>query len=304
MKQCDLLIIGGSGLLGVNWAQQLKTRGSVVLGLHERTISLPGVATCRENFLQADALKSAVDRYEPRAIINCAGLASVEKCEEQPELAEKLNVKLAENIAKLSARDDIPFVHISTDHLFSTPGVHNETSEVSPVNEYARSKAAGEAAVLAVNSNALVIRTNFYGWAPSYRSSFSDWILGELRQKNEIKLFDDVLFSPIWMEALIDSVHGLLEHNASGIYNVCSDDQLTKADFGFALAKAFKLDQSFIRNSKLADVPELVKRPNAMGLSNLKCQEILGRKLGTVSEHLAQLVETEFASSTKEIQQL
>ena len=56
-------------------------------------------------------------------------------------------------------------------------------------NIYAKTKYDGEKNILKVNSNALIIRTNFFGWGPSYKNSFSDFILNNL--ENNINIIQE-----------------------------------------------------------------------------------------------------------------
>jgi dTDP-4-dehydrorhamnose reductase len=77
----------------------------------------------------------------------------------------------------------IKLVYISTDHLVSgVKPLVTEEEPVSPMNRYAQTKSEAENRVLAISKENLAIRTNFYGWGTSYRDSFSDFIISNLRK--------------------------------------------------------------------------------------------------------------------------
>jgi dTDP-4-dehydrorhamnose reductase len=304
-EEGSVFISGGSGLLAINWAYTIRQKYTVHLNLHERIIKPKGIHVSKSNLGSLNDLLNHLEKINPVAIIHTAGLTNVEVCEANPQLAWHVNVDLSANIAKAAKILGIPFVHISTDHLYQ--GMHaniNELEIVKPVNVYGDTKAKAEEAVLQNNEHALIIRTNFYAWGPSYRQSFSDRIINALRGKKEIILFNDVYYTPILAEALILSVHELLEKKAKGIFNVVSDDRISKFDFGITIANEFNLDRNYIKPGFFRSHSALVHRPADMSLSNNKVSTILGRKIGTVAEHIKRLNNQEMEGFVKEIKLL
>lgn len=300
-----VLIIGGSGLLALNWALTIRDRFSVILGLHERDIQLVGIETRRIDLESVDHLVRMFETLQPQIVIHTAGFTNVEKCEAKPELAQHINVDLAANVAQACARLKLSLVHISTDHLFSgeTSWV-DENQPVAPKNIYGRTKAAAEIQVLDAHPQALVIRTNFYGWSPSYRRSFSDVIIDALHSGGELTLFKDAFYTPILIEVLTQAVHDLTNLKASGIFNVVGDERISKCNFGLKLAEKFNLDPNLIKPGFLVGQTALVQRPRDMSLSNQKICKLLGRKLGGVEEHIARLYQQKQNGLAREIQKL
>lgn len=301
----SVFITGGSGLLGVNWAVAVRQERAVTLGIHERAVALAGVDVRRTDLESVDALAHLFEASGCRSVINTAGLTNVEACEADPERAAHVNVTLAANVASACARLGIAMVHISTDHLFGHGAAAAvETDAVEPVNVYARTKAEGEQRVLDACPAAVVVRTNFYGWGPSYRRSFSDTILSGLRSGAPLRLFWDVLYTPILMAPLIEAVHGLIDRHATGIFHVTGDDALSKFDFGVRVARAFGLDERLIVRTSIREMTDLVPRPTRMVLANHKVTAALGRPIGGVDAHLALLRQQEHSSPIQEIQRL
>jgi dTDP-4-dehydrorhamnose reductase len=289
-----ILITGASGLLGLNWAIHDCNLHHVILGIHERKIELPGTESVQLHMGNIDSAKESINNLKPDIIIHAAGYTSVEGCEKNPELARAINTDLASNISKVSAEFNIPLVHISTDHLFSgMTSLVTEDEPIDPKNVYGASKAEAELRVLENDPKALVIRTNFYGWGPSYRPSFSDMIIKSLRLGKRITLFEDVLYTPILAERLIETVHELLTKKAQGVFNVVSDEMISKYDFGLSIAECFDLDKTLIDKGKMIDMADLVKRPFNMSLSNKKVRQLLNHPLGSIPEHLRRLLEQE-----------
>lgn len=300
-----VLLTGGGGLLALNWAMMARHSSRVVLGLHQRAVCLAGVEAKRLNLESVDAIVESLASLEPALLVHTVGLTNVEACEADPARAHHVNVTLAANVARACARLSVPLVHISTDHLFSgEESLVDEEHAVAPRNVYGRTKADAEIQVLQANSDALVIRTNFFGWGPSYRRSFSDAIVYALRSGQTVTLFRDVFFTPLLVERLAGAVHELLRRNTTGIFHVSGDDRLSKCDFGYMLADEFGLDATLIKPGLLAEDAKLVQRPRDMSLSNRKVRNVLGRGLGGAKEQLTHLHDQERAGLAHEMQVL
>jgi dTDP-4-dehydrorhamnose reductase len=301
----SVFITGGSGLLGVSWAVAVRDERPVTLGIHERAVALKSVEVRRTDLESADELSRLLASTGSRVVVHAAGLTNVETCEADPARAAHVNVTLARNVATACARAGIALIHISTDHLFgASESAASESDPVTPVNVYARTKAEAEGRVLDAHPGAIVARTNFYGWGPSYRRSFSDTILAGLRGGTPQRLFRDVVYTPILMAPLIRAAHELVDRKASGIFHLTGDDALSKHEFGIRIARAFGLDENLIVRTSIREMTELVPRPSRMVLSNRKATSVLGRSIGGVDEHLALLRQQEHTPSIEEIRRL
>lgn len=304
MKE-NILITGGAGLLALNWGLVSKEHYNVNLLMHSRKIQLPGIASICFSLDSIEGIKENIEKIKPKIVVHAAGLTSVEKCEANPSLAHHTNVALAENIAKVCSKLNITLVHISTDHLFSgNEQLVKEEHPTDPQNVYAKTKAEAELRVLNSYPESLVVRTNFYGWGTTYRTSFSDMIINSLTKGKSLTLFHDVFYTPIYTGVLIQAVHDLLKVKATGIYHVVGDEKLSKYQFGNKIAKQFGLDDSLIVKGSFADQQNLIHRPYDMSISNNKVCELLGRTLGNVDEHIQMLCQQYETGLAQEIQKL
>ena len=285
-----ILITGGSGLLGLNWGRCKRDDFDVTLGIHKRTFNLYGVTTAIFNIdILADVLLK-FSELKPDIVIHTAGLTNVEKCELNPDLAQHVNVTLASNVSTACEVLGIKLVHISTDHLFDGKKTFStENCPVSPMNVYAKTKEEAERVVRTRNTKSLVIRTNFYGWGTYYRHSFSDDIITALEAKKEIFIFDDVFYTPILAETLIQAVHELILLNAEGVFHVVGDQRISKYSFALSIAKRFNLDSSKIIPSQITNKRNLTQRPRDMSLDNQKVCKMLDRRLGGLEADLERL---------------
>lgn len=115
-----VLIFGASGLLGINLALEATKKYEVVGTFHENQLLNAGFQTLKVDLSDFDAISRVLIHVKPDWLINCAALASLDACEQQPELAHLMNADLpgtlGTEIAKLGLAKR--FLYISTDARF------------------------------------------------------------------------------------------------------------------------------------------------------------------------------------------
>jgi dTDP-4-dehydrorhamnose reductase len=303
MRKKRVLITGGSGLLALNWAIAVRDAWDVTLVTHHQSVRVSGVKTCSLNLDYPMDLCNQLHQLKPDLVVHTAGLTSVDECERSPDLAHHANAEIARNVALAAVACSASLIHISTDHLFSNQGsLYTELSATAPINQYARTKALAETWVQEAAPNALVIRTNFFGWGHQFRQSFSDWIIQALRTGAPLSLFEDVFFTPILADAVASHSHALLKAGAHGIFHVVGDERLSKYEFARKVASRFNLSTDSIIRSRLGDVQLLAPRPHDMSLDNSKARALLGHNLGAIDDFLHSLQDQELAGRKFELQ--
>ena len=293
MSSQRVLLTGGSGLLALNWACAIRDRHEVVLGTHKRGVALRGARAVPLNLDNAGDLERAIRDIAPDVVVHTAGITSVEACEANPGEARRVYEDLSRNVAHAAQAVGARLIHISTDHLFrGTRSMYTEDDQPEPVNTYGQVKWLAEQAAFQAAPDALVLRTNFFGWGHRYRQSFSDWIYYALSERRPITLFEDVHITPILADRLALAAHDLLDRGARGVLNVVSDARVSKYDFGMHLAQAFELPADSIHRGTLAASAtgaHRVHRPPDMSLDNRRARALLGTSLGNPSEDLQHL---------------
>ena len=164
-----------------------------------------------------------------------------------------------------------------------------ETDIPCPLNFYAETKYQGELSVLEVSSDALIIRTNFFGWGTPLRSSFSDWILRSLEDHQPLNMFSDGYFTPILINDLIDLIIKLVTSNMNGTFNVAGADRVSKYEFACELARTFGHSTERINPVNMDSFNFKAARPKDMSLWSQKTESILNRPMPTLIESLLRL---------------
>lgn len=287
----NILVTGGSGLFGVNWAFSCRHFQNVTLGLHQRKIKIEGVNTKKVNLDSEEDIVNTLRTEKINVVIHAAANTSIEYCEHFPVEAEYINVQLTRNVAAAAQAYGAKFVFISTDQLFSgDKSMVTEEEHGDPVNVYGKTKLRAENHILNICDAPLIVRTNFFGMGTRYRKSFSDSIIESLKGGQKISLFDDIYFTPILLDSLNQAILGLIEGSLSGIFNVVGNERVSKFDFGVKLAEIFNLNIKLIDKSKFLDRRDLVIRPLDMSLSNEKFCRYTGVDVGSLEGQLRKLV--------------
>ncbi len=281
------LIIGASGLLGHSLCRHLRDNNKRVVGLrHNHSVDVNGVEDIQIDLVNApEKLETEIERVNPDVVVHAAGLTNVDLCESSEAVATILHADIASIAARASRQCSAKMVYISTDHLWdgSKPLV-SENQEPHPLNAYARTKLDGERRTLDANPDSLVVRTNFYGPGRPWRPSFSDWIIGELSEGNQITAFVDSFYTPICLSRLCATIVELVERNANGVYSVVGAERLSKYDFAIRLACAMGLNETLINKGYLAKASLKAPRPLDMSLSSEKISAFLGRAMPNLDE--------------------
>ncbi|MDC1280903.1 SDR family oxidoreductase [bacterium] len=281
-----ILITGGSGLLGSNLAIRLSKSYNVLILLNLKKINIPLTISASSS----QSLEKIFSSFKPDLVINTVALTNIETCEDYPDLANDINVNFLKLLVKVSKKFSGKIIHISTDHLFdgNTPFV-NEKNILYPLNQYAKTKAKAEEFIKNEMPEALILRTNFFGWGPVYRKSFSDKIINSVNNQKKIYLFKDAFFNPISLRNFSNILVKLIDNKANGVFHITANDRVSKFEFGIMLCNYFKLNQKYIIGINVKDKKELANRPLDTSLDNKKIRNLLNYDCGTVLENISHL---------------
>jgi len=282
-----LLITGVSGLLGINLAMEAMGEHEI-LGIDRGKLKSAPFKVHKADILQKEEIHSILDSTKPDWLINCAALANLEKCEEDPRQAGIVNTDLPRDVAAACAKRNIPFVHLSTDSVFdgTKEGMYTEEDEPSPPGVYSRTKLDGERAVQDANPQAIIARVNFFGWSLGGRRSLGEFFVNNLSEGRRVNGFTDVIFCPMWVNHLAQTLIAMLEKDLHGLYHVVGPQPMNKYQFGVEVARKFGLRESLIAAGSVERSDLTAKRSHNLWLSVHKLSTDLGRPLPNFSTGL------------------
>ncbi|MFA6992918.1 MAG: dTDP-4-dehydrorhamnose reductase, partial [Candidatus Gracilibacteria bacterium] len=191
-----VLLLGKNGMLGSEFLRLLSNRDGVEL-----------TATDRDGFDITDeaALTDFVDKTAPEVVINCAAYTFVDNCEENKELAFKVNAEAPKNIAKLCKKHGAYLIHFSTDYVFDGgKKEYFENDETNPLSVYGQSKLEGEKNIAAECDKYYIFRiSTLFG---VHGGNFVQKIYEAAKSKDEIEVVDDYVSCPTYAADLAERI--------------------------------------------------------------------------------------------------
>jgi dTDP-4-dehydrorhamnose reductase len=284
-----LLVTGAAGLLGRVLVRDAGAGWDVVATVHRSPVE-GAASSVAADLRDLDLVRRLIDDVRPAVVINTAALARPDACESDPQLAELLNAAMPQALAERCAAVGARLVHISTDAVYgaATPPFR-EDARPQPGNVYARTKLAGEEAVLAAAPSSLVVRTNFFGWSESGTRSLAEFFLTELRAGHDVPGFTDVDFTPLYARDLARLLFRAARTDVHGVRNLGGAQRLSKYEFGRAVATAFGLDPAKVQPVSLASAGLAARRSAHLAMDSSRVAAELGLALPTVSDGLERM---------------
>lgn len=281
-----IYITGLAGMLGSNLAFLLKEKYKVA-GVDRIPVTMHGIEASCFDMLEEERLYEDLARVKPELVIHTAAAVNVDRCEQEPEFAKKLNETLTYSLANCCKMLGISLIYISTDAVFegSIPGLYTEEDQPKPVNEYGKTKLAGEKYVLELE-NGLVLRTNIYGFNVQSKYSFGEWVVSCLLEGQTLSMFDDIYFSPILVNDLAQVIDLCINQEVCGLYHACGTGSVNKYEFGCYMKEVFHIQTGQIVRAQSSQHEFIAKRSKNMGMSNQRLSKLLGIRMRTPQESI------------------
>ena len=234
------------------------------------------------------AYKSAIKDFAPHVIINTVGYTDVDGCESNRALAQLLNSRFPEMLARFSRTFDVHLVHFSTDYVFDgTSGPYDEAQIPNPINYYGKTKLAGENAIRSSGCSATIIRTNVvYGYGGSSKNDFVEWVVRSAAANIPIRVAIDQFSNPTYSGDVALATAMLVERRRAGLYHLGGADYCSRYEFALTIARTFDLRSDLIVPVKTEQLEQRAPRPLRGGLISLLLQAELGISLSGISEGL------------------
>lgn len=290
-----VLILGDSGFLGSTLAHSIETcRPNSVFGV-STSIRETAWQHLYSDLTREDSIPYVLNTIKPDVVVNCVARTDVEKCEKFHENSYRLNSVIPMNLAIATKKLGIRLIHIGTDHFDNlVEESRDEYMTPIPRNVYGHSKVIGELNLLVENRDALVLRTNFFGFSPWVSRGLLSWANLELKNRKRINGFHNITFSPVGLSFLIQIIQEQFDTNTNGILHLASPDVTSKFEFLVKFAEFANYDPALITPA-LYDNSDGTSRPKNMELKSSRWQSLGLPVVPTTSDGLR--IEVNFARS-------
>jgi dTDP-4-dehydrorhamnose reductase len=216
---------------------------------------------------------------EPALIVNCAVL-QVDESEQDPARAWAVNVDGPGFLAEAATEAGAELVHFGTQYAFNGEPVGRSPytihDEPRPVNQYGRTKVAGEAAVRAACARSFIVRTSWvYGRG---KNSFLCTVPKDLKAGKNVRAIDDIWSSTTYVDDLIDRAIAIRIAGRYGTYHVVNGGVCSYYEFALEAGRLLGLARdridSLIVITHERDMTRVALRPRYTPLRCLLSEEI------------------------------
>jgi len=196
--------------------------------------------------------------------INCAAYTAVDKAEDEPEFANRINADAVRNLADACLQANALLIHISTDYVFDGENYkpYEENDPIKPISVYGHTKANAEIILAGHEANSVIIRTSWL-----YSSVGNNFVKTMIRVGNdrpEIRVVSDQVGTPTWAYDLAEAIFRICILNAEKsikeVYHFSNEGVISWYDFAVAIMELENIACKVVPiESK--DYPVKTKRP-------------------------------------------
>lgn len=281
-----ILLTGGRGMLARTLLRELGRDHEVV------PTDLP-----EADITDAASIGGVIASVAPDAVIHCAAMTAVDKCEGERELAFKINGEGTGNVAAACARLGVRLIAISTDYVFDggLDRPYREDDEATGGRTvYGQSKFAGEEAVRRLCPNHVVARISWLYGAGG--PSFVHAMMAQARSGREkVRVVADQRGNPTSTLAVARELCEVLARpELRGTFHMTCEGEATWADFA---REIFRLagEVCAVEDCTTEEYPRPAPRPKNSRLEKARLREAGLPPMPHWRDALAEFMAMEFA---------
>jgi dTDP-4-dehydrorhamnose reductase len=226
------------------------------------------------------SIKKFVSSFKPDLLINCAAYTAVDLAEKEAKAAMMLNGTAVGHLADIAAGNDIRMIHISTDYIFSGEGFrpYVETESAHPKSVYAKSKFAGEEAMIKAGVQGVILRTS---WLYSeFGQNFVNTILKLASNRKELSVVYDQVGTPTYArdlaEAILKIIPAVRKIKDVQVYHYSNEGVASWYDVSKAILEIKKITTCHVLPIESKDFKQAAARPFYSVLNKEKIRKTFG----------------------------
>jgi dTDP-4-dehydrorhamnose reductase len=227
-------------------------------------------------------MKALFEKIKPDTVIHCAAMGDIQRCDEDPDTAVRVNILGTRNIASLCAFHGTKLVYMSSDQVYNYYGHGNlrEYMAPDPTNFYGLTKWEGERDVRGSVPGHHILRLSWqYGWhedgLPDSRDGQLEALARSLREGKKVRFIPGSRQNITFVYDTVDVIEKMAEQEIPyGTYNVASENRMTDQERAIYLLKKLGADDAAARGLLVADenaLPsELLTEPYYLKMAGYK----------------------------------
>jgi dTDP-4-dehydrorhamnose reductase len=237
-----IAVTGASGLLGrplmtlLEDDRRYRVRGAA--------LSRAGGALDRLDLTDRNAVDSWLDETKPTALVHLAAERRPDVYAKNPEAADRLNINSTQALAAACASRHVPLLFLSTNYVFDgTAPPYHPSDKPHPLNDYGKSKLAGEKSVIKASSRHRLLRIPMLYGPSEHLEESSVTIIARAFLNTDGPVSLDVrqtrypAYTPDVSAAILGMLPGLIDGSLAGpALHFCPAESFTKRDMGEIMA--------------------------------------------------------------------
>lgn len=270
------LIIGHKGQLGKEFVKKFN----------ELNYNFISVDINELDITDYQAVTDIFNYEKPDIVVNCAAYNDVDGAENNNHLAMQVNSEAVKYLADVSKKNNALLIHYSSDYVFDgrkEDGLYVENDKVNPLNEYGKSKLAGENNVQNILSEFLIFRLSWvYGNGnQNFIYKFRNWS----KTKKVLKISFDEISIPTYTKLIVDITLKALNKDLRGLYHLTNSGYTSRYEWAKLIAKILKLDVLLLPVNK-SEFKLAAERPYCSAMDNSKLSKELNYTIPDWEESL------------------
>lgn len=263
----NVLVTGSNGQLGNEIQRQAVD--------HENNLRFFFTDVDTLDITDIDAIDKYVKDNNIKYIVNCAAYTAVDKAEDDAELCYIINRDAVINLAAVAVNNNAKVIHVSTDYVFdgTASKPYKENDDVNPRSVYGKSKQEGEAELLSICPESIIIRT---AWLYSiYGNNFVKTMIKLGKERDSLNVVADQTGTPTNAADLAKTIVQILDYSEArrfeaGIYHYSNEGVTTWYDFTVAIHKLAEIENCTVNPITTAQYPTKAARPQYSVLDKSK----------------------------------
>jgi len=260
------LIAGASGQLAGSFIEYFNKNGIDYAAPPENVFDITS----------PEAVAKVVASETPDIILNCAAYNAVDAAENDPAPAYKINSDAVAILAEAANTCGARLVHYGTDYVFDgrTERPYIESDKTNPLNEYGKSKLAGENTALQSGTDALVLRVSWvYGnGKQNFLYKMRQWSEG----KSVMKIVWDQISVPTYTEDIVSATVAAIDTGVHGLYHLTNSGYATRYEVARLFFKLIGRKDITVLPVGSDMFPSPVDRPFLSAMNNSKLSDAIG----------------------------
>jgi dTDP-4-dehydrorhamnose reductase len=242
------------------------------------------------------SLEDLFNQIQPDAVIHTAALADIDFCQSHHEEAEKINIKVTQNLANLCIKIKARLIFCSTDTVFDgLKGFYDEEDEPGPVNFYAETKIRAEKIIKEKISNAVIARLSLVMGLPimGRGNSFLARTIEKLTNGEKVKFPENEIRTPIDVITTGRALVELAGNDYCGILHLSGNDRITRYEMAQRIVQRLGYSPDMITPTNSNAMPGRAPRPDDVSLNNAKARETINTPMQSLSDGLELILKSE-----------